>query len=445
MSFTFSRADFPDDFLFGAATAAYQIEGTAKGGCGPSHWDTFAATPGNVHLAQDGAIACDHYDRWAEDLDLIKAANLDAYRFSTSWSRVMPDGRTVNFEGLDFYDRLVDGMLDRDLQPFLTLYHWDLPSALADQGGWMNRDVADRFADYARVVHGRIGDRVARTATINEPWCVSFLSHFLGHHAPGLKDIRATARAMHHVLLAHGTAVQALRSDGAKELGIVINFEHTIPASDAPEDVAAAERSDAVFNRWFVEGVTKGTYPDTALDGLGPHMPDGWEDDMATISTPMDWLGVNYYTRNRHRHVDGAPWPAVELAPPELETTDLDWEIYPDGLRHLLVRLHTEYTGDLPLYVTENGMAGSNEEDASDGVNDTQRLSYYDRHIAACREAIEQGAPLKGYFAWSLLDNYEWSFGYSKRFGLVHVDYESQTRTPKASYRAFQQALATNR
>ncbi|MFN3606301.1 MAG: family 1 glycosylhydrolase, partial [Cypionkella sp.] len=293
-----TRYDFPENFLFGAATAAYQIEGTAKGGCGPSHWDTFAATPGNVAGAEDGAMACDHYTRWPQDLDLMAAAQMDAYRFSTSWARVMPDGKTLNPEGVDFYDRLVDGMLARGLRPFQTLYHWDLPSALADKGGWANRDTAHRFADYAGAITQVLGDRVASIATINEPWCVAWLSHFLGAHAPGLRDIRAAARAMHHILLAHGLGVQNLRSMGQQNLGIVLNFEHASPASDSAADHAAADRADAIFNRWFIQAIAKASYPQAALDGLGPHMPQGWQEDMATIAAPIDFLGVNYYTRH---------------------------------------------------------------------------------------------------------------------------------------------------
>ena len=246
---TVSRFDFPPGFVFGAATAAYQIEGSSFGGCGPCHWDSFAATPGNVVRGEGGGVACDHYHHWPQDLDLIRKANMDAYRFSTSWARVMPDGVTVNPEGLDFYDRLVDGMLERGLKPFHTLYHWELPSALADKGGWANRDTAWRFADYAEVISAKIGDRVTATATINEPWCVAWLSHFLGIHAPGLRDIRAAARAMHHILLAHGLAVERLRAMGQKNLGIVLNFEHVEPASDSPADLAAAARQDGTRPR----------------------------------------------------------------------------------------------------------------------------------------------------------------------------------------------------
>jgi len=439
-----SRAEFPEDFLFGAATAAYQIEGSAFGGAGPSHWDTFAATPGNVLRAEDGSRACGHYHLWPEDLDLVRDANLDAYRFSTSWARVQPDGRgPANPQGLDFYDRLVDGMLARGLKPFLTLYHWDLPSPLADLGGWANRDTALRFADYATLVMGRIGDRVARTATINEPWCIAWLSHFLGHHAPGLRDIRAAARAMHHILLAHGQAMAAMRTGGHDGLGIVLNFEATETASDAPDDIAATARQDAIFNRWFIEGLTRGTYPTEALAGLDPHMPGGWQDDMAAISAPIDWLGVNYYTRGLVAADPGAPWPSTRSVDGPLPRTQMDWEIYPQGLSALLARLARDHVGDLPVFITENGMSWADTVDG-DAVDDPKREDFLADHLRAVLDARTKGANVQGFFYWSLLDNYEWAFGYERRFGLVHVDFDSLQRTPKQSYHAWRRALARN-
>lgn len=434
------RASFPEGFLFGVATAAYQIEGSRFGGCGPSHWDTFAATPGNVVRAEDGATACDHYHRWPEDLDLIRAGGFDAYRFSTSWARVMPDGRRPNPEGLNFYDRLVDGMVERGLRPFLTLYHWDLPAALADQGGWANRDTCHRFADYAACVQARIGDRVETTATINEPWCVAWLSHFLGAHAPGLRDIRAAARAMHHILLAHGLAMEQLRAAGQRNLGIVLNFDHATPASDAPGDLRAAAVQDAIFNRWFIEAITRQTYPAEALEGLLAHLPARWEADMALIGQPLDWLGVNYYTRHLHADAPGTAWPATRDVPGPLPKTQMGWEIYPEGLEHFLTRLARDHVGDLPLYVTENGMANADLA----GVDDEGRIAFVARHLEAAQRAMAAGANLRGFFYWSLLDNYEWAEGYDKRFGLVHVDFRTLARTPKASYHALRRALSHN-
>ena len=438
-----SRSDFPEGFLFGAATAAYQIEGTRFGTCGPSHWDSFAATPGNVVRAEDAGTACGHYHRWPEDLDLMRAAGFDAYRFSTSWPRVMPDGVTISPQGVDFYDRLVDGMLARGLKPFQTLYHWDLPSALADRGGWADRDTCHRFADYAEAITRTLGDRVAAIATVNEPWCVAWLSHFLGAHAPGLRDIRAAARAMHHVLLAHGLGMQRLRGTGCKvPLGIVLNFDLAAPASDAPEDIAAAARQDAIFNRWFIEAITRQTYPDEAMAGLAPHLPEGWEQDMATIGQPLGWLGVNYYTRHLHAHAPG-PWPATREVPGPLPKTGMGWEIHPEGLKGFLLRLARDHIGDLPIYVTENGMADADV--VVDGtVTDDTRTDFLFAHLAATHQAIAGGANVKGFFYWSLLDNYEWAEGYDKRFGLVHVDFASLRRTPKSSYHALARAIARN-
>lgn len=428
----FQRSDFPEGFLFGVATSSYQIEGHAYGGAGPTHWDSFAATPGNVVRAEHGQRACDHYHRWEDDLDLIRDMGADVYRFSTSWARVLPEGTgTPNAEGLDFYDRLVDGMLARGIKPAATLYHWELPQALADKGGWRNADMPHWFAEFTETVMRRIGDRVWSAAPINEPWCVGWLSHFDGAHAPGMRDIRATARAMHHILVSHGRSIEVMRGLGMGNLGAVCNFEWVTPASDTPEDVAAAARYDAIYNRFFLGGLFRGEYPAEVLEGLGPHLPEGWQDDFATIRAPLDWLGVNYYTRKIIRHADGA-WPNYAEAPTRLPLTQMGWEIYPDGLRDLLIRNAREYSGDLPIHVTENGMANPDTPDAPD----TARIDYLDAHLAAVQEAIAAGAPVAGYYCWSLMDNYEWSLGYEKRFGLVHVDFDSLARTPKASYQA---------
>jgi beta-glucosidase len=437
----FKRSDFPAEFQFGTATSSYQIEGHAFGGAGRTHWDDFAATPGNVVRAENGDMGCDHYHRYEQDLDLVAAAGFDSYRFSTSWARVMPEGRGVpNPEGLDFYDRLTDAMLERGLKPCATLYHWELPSTLADLGGWRNRDIAGWFGDFTQVIMGRIGDRMHSVAPINEPWCVGWLSHFLGHHAPGLRDIRATARAMHHVLLAHGTAIQTMRGLGMDNLGAVFNMEWATPVDDTPQAADAAALYDGYYNRFFVEGVFKGRYPDNVMQGLGPHMPEGWQDDFLTITTPVDLCGVNDYTRKIIAPNDG-PWPSHHEVEGPLPKTQMGWEIYPDGLRDFLIRTAQEYTGDLPLYVTENGM--SNEDHLVGGaVDDPARIAYLKSHLAAAAEAIEAGVPLKGYMIWSLLDNYEWALGYEKRFGLVHVDFETLERTPKASYMAIKAGLA---
>ncbi|AFO86778.1 beta-glucosidase [Phaeobacter inhibens] len=435
-----NRADFPKDFLFGTATSAYQIEGHGFGGAGLTHWDSFAATPGNVVRAEHGGRACDHYHRYAEDLDLAAAAGFDCYRFSTSWARVMPEGRGApNPEGLDFYDRLTDAMLERGLKPCVTLYHWELPQALADLGGWRNAEIANWFGDYAEVIMGRIGDRMYSAAPINEPWCVGWLSHFLGHHAPGLRDIRATARAMHHVMLAHGTAIQVMRTLGMRNLGGVFNLEWATPVDDSEAAQQAAARYDAIYNGFFLGGAFHGRYPDLALEGLEPHLPKGWQDDFATITAPVDWCGLNYYTRKQIAP-DAGPWPQYAEVNGPLPKTQMGWEIYPQGLYDFLTRTARDYTGDLPLIVTENGMA--NADVVTKGkVEDAARITFVDDHLDAVRRAIADDVPVQGYFLWSLLDNYEWALGYEKRFGLVHVDFETLKRTPKASYHALRSAL----
>ncbi|OSP56163.1 GH1 family beta-glucosidase [Pseudoruegeria sp. SK021] len=438
-----TRNDFPEGFVFGAATSAYQIEGTAKGGAGPTHWDSFAATPGNVVRGENGDRACDHYTRYPEDLDLVAAAGFDSYRFSTSWARVLPEGRgTPNPEGLDFYDRLIDAMLERGIKPAATLYHWELPQPLADLGGWRNGDMPNWFGEFADLIARRFGDRLWSTAPINEPWCVAWLSHFMGHHAPGMRDIRAAARAMHHVLLSHGTAIEVMRGHGMTNLGAVCNFEYALPADDTPEAAGAAARYDAIYNQFFLSGLFKGTYPDLVLEGLEPHLPQGWQDDFATIQAPLDWVGLNYYTCKRIAPA-ATPWPALQEVDGPLPKTQMGWEINPEGLAHFLKMVPQDYTGDLPLYVTENGMA--NPDVIIDGqIDDSARIAYLDQHFNKARLAIADGVPLKGYFVWSLLDNYEWSLGYEKRFGLVHVDFETLKRTPKASWHSLKSMLVTS-
>jgi beta-glucosidase len=332
-------------------------------------------------------------------------------------------------------------MLERGLKPFQTLYHWEMPSALADLGGWTNRDVTRWIADYSEVITRRIGDRVHSLATINEPWCVSFLSHFLGHHAPGQRDVRATARAMHHVNLAHGAMMERLRDMGQTNLGIVLNFDRALPADDSAGAIEAAQVQDAIFNRWFIEAITKGSYPQEVLNGLGKYMPDGWQDDMALINRPIDWLGVNYYTRGLYVPDPTIPWPSLKPVTGPLPKTQMGWEIFPDGLHHFLTRMAKDYVGDLPLYVTENGMAWDDHVE-NGAVYDPERTAFVSDHIKATLRAIEDGANVKGFFYWSLLDNYEWALGYEKRFGIVHVDFETLKRTPKASYHAIKAALA---
>ena len=441
MKMNFTRADFPEGFEFGAATSAHQIEGSDFGGCGRSQWDDFAATPGNVVRGENAAIACDHYHRWAEDFDLLKACGFDAYRFSTSWARVMPEGRgQVNQDGLDYYDRLIDGLLERGIKPYATLYHWELPSALLDLGGWRNADSADWFADFTEVIMSRLGDRVHATATFNEMWCITWLSHFMGIHAPGVRDIRAATRSMHHVLLAHGKSIQRMRDMGLVNLGVVMNFEYAEPADDTPEAKQAAEIYDGIYNRWFLGGVFKQAYPEDILTTLEPYLPASYQDDFPTIATPVDWLGVNYYTRKLVAPDKSGLFPAYKELEGPLPKTAMDWEIYPEGLHHFLVWADKEYSHGLPIYVTENGMA-SYDELSNGVVADDARIEYFNQHLSAVKQAIADGSPVKGYFAWSLLDNYEWALGYDKRFGLVHTDFDTLERTPKNSYLALQKAL----
>lgn len=433
--FSLSKDQFGRDFTFGVATAAYQVEGGQTDGRGMSIWDSFSATPGNVVDHGTGEIACDHYQRWPEDLDLIRDGGFDAYRFSLAWSRLIPEGiGAVNQKGVDFYDRLIDGMLERGIKPYATLYHWDMPSALMDRGGWLNRDMAGWFADYAVLVQQKFGDRLSAIATINEPWCVAYLSHFLGVHAPGLSDVRAASRAMHHVLLAHGTAVAALRAEGAKNLGIVLNLQASTPATDSAPDRAATHLFDGTFNRWYLDGLFKAQYPKDVVACIAPYLPTGFEDDMKTVATPLDWLGVNYYSRSLIAADPQAHIFPFKIVEGPLEKTEMGWEIYPEGLTQLLTRVSNDYT-QLPIIITENGMAEVK------GINDQRRVRYFEEHLKALLAAKAKGVDVRGYFAWSLMDNFEWAEGYLKRFGLVEVDYDSQKRTPRASYKAFQGML----
>ena len=441
------RSDFPQDFVFGVATAAYQIEGSALGanglGMGTSHWDSFSATKGNSLGGDTGAHACDHYNRFEEDLDLVKQGGFGGYRFSFSWPRLIPNGTGAqNAEGFDYYDRLIDAMLARGIKPNGTLYHWDLPSALADKGGWMNRDIADWFADYAVQVAQRFGDRLDMLATINEPWCVSFLSHFIGAHAPGYRDIRATARSMHHVLFAHGKAIQALRAENDQlDLGIVLNLAQVEPADDSADTQWAVQRLDNICNRWFLDGTLKGQYPADLTEAFAPWMPENFQDDMQSVAAPMDWLGINYYTRELAFKAQNPAFPGIEAKRGDLPKTGIGWEVYPQGLGILMERIRTEY-GNPRLYITENGMALPAPDSApGELVEDQMRADYFDSHLEVCAQAIAKGSDLRGYFGWSLLDNFEWSEGYSQRFGLVHVDYETQKRTPKTSYQCFADLL----
>jgi len=444
---------FPPGFVWGAATAAYQIEGAVRtDGRGPSIWDTFSHTPGRVLGGDTGDVAVDHYHRYADDVALMAELGLTAYRFSVSWPRVQPDGSgAFSARGIDFYRRLVDELLAAGIEPWPTLYHWDLPQAAEDAGGWPDRDVAYRFADYAAAVHAALGDRVTHWTTVNEPWCAAFAGYASGEHAPGRSEPAAALRATHHLLLAHGLAAAAIRARRPdSEVGIAVNLYPIVAASDADADLDAARRIDGLQNRLFLDPLLHGRYPEDvladvrALTDFG-HVRDG---DLATIAAPLDMLGINYYSRHTVSGLPGdprqapssptvtaSPWVGsehVRFVDPGRPVTSMGWEIVAPGLVETLRRLVADYP-TVPLYVTENGAAFDDEPDGAGRVRDRQRIAYLDAHLRACHEAITAGVPLRGYFAWSLLDNFEWAWGYSKRFGLVHVDFATQRRVPKQS------------
>ena len=420
---------FPDDFVWGVATSAFQIEGAAAAdGKGPSIWDTFCRQPGAIADASNGDRACEHHARWSDDLDMIAGLGVDAYRFSVSWPRVRPSGAGAwNVAGLDFYDRLVDGMLARNIKPYLTLNHWDLPQALQDAGGWANRDTVHRFVEYAEGIYDRLGDRVVSIATHNEPWVVAVLGHETGVFAPGLKSRKTAAQVSHHLLLSHGLAMQALRGRGCKAaIGMVLNLSPMYPATESAADQAKTQLEDGRLVRWYMDPLFKGHYPQDVLDHLGADAPHIEAGDLEIIKAPMDFLGVNYYSRTVVSA--GKPW---DVKTGGLEITDMDWEVYPEGLTALLLRLHTDYAVP-PLFVTENGGAFKDQLEGG-RVPDVARIAYIRSHIAAVAHAMRQGVKMGGYMVWSLMDNFEWASGYEKRFGIVHVDYASQKRTLKDS------------
>lgn len=424
-----SRLNDPS-FLFGVATASYQIEGAGdEDGRLPCIWDRFAEE-GRTANGDSGAVACDHYHRWSEDLELIRTLNVDAYRLSIAWPRVMFEDETPNHKGIDFYKKLLDRMAELRLRSFVTLYHWDLPQWMEDRGGWVNRETAYRYADYAELMVRELGDRVEAWATFNEPHCSAYLGYANGVHAPGLADPRLGIQAGHHILVAHGLAMDVIRSQlPHAKAGIVLNVYPAYPASDDPRDVKAAELAQLGINDWFLSPLLNGHYPEELprlFEGAEPAIIPG---DMELIRKPLDYLGLNYYTRwvvradekglPEHIHQAGA------------EMTDMQWEVYPDGFKDVLVRLNESYRLP-PVYITENGMAS--DDRLIDGmINDEQRMRYLQSHLTALHEAIDAGVDIRGYFAWSLMDNFEWAEGYRKRFGLVYVDYETQERVKKAS------------
>jgi beta-glucosidase len=447
--------NFPEGFLWGAATAAYQVEGAVnEDGRGPSIWDTFSHTPGKVLHGDIGDIACDHYHRLEEDLDLMASLGVQAYRFSVAWPRVQPDGSgPANQKGLDFYKRLVEGLRERSIEPLLTLYHWDLPQALEDRGGWTNRETSERFAEYARIVYGALADVVPFWITLNEPWVSAWLGHGIGVHAPGHRDIAKALSATHHLLLGHGLALDAMRASGHEDnrLGVTLNLSPVRPSRDREADREAARRVDGQANRLYLDPIFRGEYPEDMLEYYRGESDFSFvrNGDLEKISAPVDFFGVNYYVGHMVREDDtgtDAVFSSVRarvVIPHNAERTAMGWPVEPHGLTEILVRLHEEYTRT-PIYITENGRAAHDYADPEGEVKDEERVAFLDAHLRAARKAIERGVDLRGYFVWSLLDNFEWAEGYSKRFGIVYVDYATQRRIPKISARWYSEVIRRN-
>ncbi|WP_028925162.1 GH1 family beta-glucosidase [Pseudonocardia acaciae] len=449
-----SELRFPDGFLWGAATASYQIEGAVhEDGRGRSIWDTFAHTPGRTARGDTGDVACDHYHRYREDVALMRELGLGAYRFSVAWPRIQPDGKgPANPAGLDFYQRLVDELLAGGITPCVTLYHWDLPQALEDAGGWRARETAERFAEYATLVHAALADRVPMWITLNEPYCSAFVGYAEGRHAPGAREGHGALAAAHHLLVGHGLALRALREQrrGDERLGLTLNLNHVRPATSDPADVAAAGRAELLYNRVFTDPVLAARWPDGERE-LWSSITDfsfRRDGDLDLIGQPLDFLGLNNYFPSYAKHAPTADEdPAhraatdidmLENPPAELPRTAMGWPVEPDGLGRLLRWLRDEYPGLPPIHITENGSAYPD----TPGVDDTARVAYLDSHLRAVRAAIEDGVDVRGYFCWTLMDNFEWAYGYTKRFGLVYVDYPTQRRIPKASFRWYRELIA---
>ena len=448
--------NFPEGFLWGTATSSYQIEGAVnEGERGESIWDTFAHTPGKIHQGDTGDVACDHYHHWKADIALMKELGYTAYRFSLAWPRLFPQGRgKINPAGVDFYSRLVDGLLEAGITPMVTLYHWDLPTALP--GGWTNRATAYAFAEYASAAVKALGDRVRLWTTLNEPWCSSMLSYSLGEHAPGERNLSAALRAAHHLLLAHGLAVPEIRSAAGKdaEVGIAINLAQLIPASRSRADLNSMRQYDGYFNRWFMDPLHGRRYPADifkeyiALGALDSDTPNFMrEDDFTIIAEPLDYLGINFYQLHKIQAQPGHElepqrWNMVSSS--QHPRTDMDWEVAPQGLYDLLMRVNWEYQ-PAKIYITENGAAYNDAPDAQGAVQDTRRIDYLRGHLDAVGRAIQAGVPAAGYFAWSFMDNFEWTYGYSQRFGLVYIDFATQQRFPKDSAYFYGEIARTNR
>ncbi|SHN22126.1 GH1 family beta-glucosidase [Gracilibacillus kekensis] len=438
---------FPKDMKWGTATASYQIEGaTNEGGRGVSIWDTFAKTPGNVINGDNGDVACDSYHRYEEDVEMMKELGIDVYRFSVAWPRIFPNGTgEINQEGLDYYHRLVDKLLEAGIEPMCTLYHWDLPQALQDKGGWNNRETIDAFVNYAEVMFKEFSGKIKQWLTLNEPWCISFLSNFIGVHAPGNQDLQLATQISHHLLVAHGKTVKKFRELGIDgQIGFAPNTTWLEPYSNRQEDIDACNREIGWYIEWFMDPVFKGTYPQFLVDWFkkkGVEL-DIQEGDMETINQPVDFLGINYYTGHiaRYKENEGLlDWEMVEM---NYERTDIGWPIFPEGFYNVLMRIKDSY-GDIPIYITENGSC-YNDEPENGRVKDAGRINYLQQHLTALSRAISSGVNVKGYITWSLMDNFEWAEGYTMRFGIVHVNYRTLERTKKDSYYWFKQTIDNN-
>ncbi|MEY4683656.1 MAG: hypothetical protein RLZ25_115 [Pseudomonadota bacterium] len=436
---------FPPDFIWGAATSAFQIEGSPLAdGAGPSNWQAFCHEPGRVINNDHGDLACDHYRRYPEDIRLMQEIGLGAYRFSINWARIFPEGRgRLNVAGLDFYKRLLDKLEVAGITPYVTLHHWDYPLALSERGGWQERDSAPWFADYSAAIFQALGTRISHWSTFNEPWVMVHEGYVAGSHPPGVTDMTKARVATHNILRAHGMAVQAFRAETQGEIGIVVNLEPKDPASDSALDLAATRRADAWMNRQFLDPLLLGHYPEELEELWGNTGQPIAEEDFRLIQTPIDFVGINYYSRSVVRNApQNAPFRTDRVEPLAERTTDMGWEIFPEGLTRCLLWVKDRY-GEIPLYITENGAAFDDGPNAEGRITDQRRTNYFRSHLLAAHKAIAAGAPLKGYFAWSLLDNFEWAFGYAKRFGLIHVDFKTQTRTLKDSAHFYREVIQT--
>jgi beta-glucosidase len=431
-----SHTQFPRDFKWGVATAAYQVEGAVdRDGRGESIWDRFVRTSGTIIDGQTGDTTCNSYELYKDDVSLLKLLNVRAYRFSIAWSRIVPDGiGSINQPGLDYYERLIDALLEANITPFVTLYHWDLPQCLQDRGGWENRDTAAAFADYAQVVVRRFGDRVEHWITHNEPWCTTFLGHYKGILAPGIRNLKTALQVSHHVLLSHGIAVSAMRAAVSKplQIGIAPNMEPAVPASSTPEDSAAAQRYDGFFTRWFFDPLVGRSYPEDMWAYYGDCVPAIKQTDLKTISVPIDFVGVNYYNRYVAKHDPAADVPHTRNIPSPTRARTADREIFSEGLYTVLTRLHQDY-GFKAIYVSENGAAYPDAPDEHGCIHDTYRIRFLQEHFAQAANAIKAGVPLKGYFVWTLMDNFEWMAGFTLRYGLAYTDFATGKRTLKSS------------